>query len=71
MIGWQPMLSAHALEIDTAAATAKIAEVIRQQVLGESRRKGAVLGFPGAASTARGSGRHARVRSARTAFWDC
>jgi len=41
------MFSAHALDIDAAAVTARIADVIRQQVLGDFRRKGAVLGISG------------------------
>ena len=41
------MFSANALDIDAAAVTARIAEVVRQQVLGEFRRKGAVLGISG------------------------
>ncbi len=41
------MFSAQVLDIDQEATAARIAEVVRQQVLGDLRRKGAVLGISG------------------------
>lgn len=41
------MFSAHTLEIDSAAAAARIEQSIREQVLGTLKRRGAVLGLSG------------------------
>jgi NAD+ synthase len=41
------MFSAQVLDIDPGAVTARITEVVRQQVLGDFKRKGAVLGLSG------------------------
>jgi NAD+ synthase len=41
------MLTARSLDIDAEAVTARIVEVIRQQVLGDFKRKGAVVGLSG------------------------
>jgi NAD+ synthase len=41
------MLLAHALQIDLPATTSTISDVIRRQVLGDLKRKGAVVGISG------------------------
>ena len=41
------MFSAQVLELDAVATTTRVTETIRQQVLGEFKRKGAVLGISG------------------------